>query len=652
MGGTESGGSGGIEQDVRSCLAELGSQGETLALEPRQTRVPEGAVVRSTTRSAALSRDGALTFDGVLGEGGMGVVHLATQTALGRKVAVKMLRPERRSPQNAAKLLREATITGALEHPNVTPVYDVRLGEDGMPRVVLKRIEGLRWSQLLANADLARRHLGEGDVLVEHLGILMQVCHAAHFAHARGIAHRDIKPENVMIGEFGEVYLLDWGIAVELDDTLPFKPSGLAGTPAYMAPEMLCMVPVTAHTDVYLLGSCLYELLNGRAPHAGATAEDLVRSVLYSEPRFDDDVPTELRAINERALARDPADRFATAEAFRLALADFIQHRDSRRLADKAASHLLALEQLVTTDGEQHARLLRTFGACRFGFREALGTWPDNVTARAGLARALSLMTEHEIARGNVDAAEALLDELSEIETPPARLLDEVERTRHLIEEEEARVAELERVGRMFDPETELRARWLVTTALALLGTVAPVATQRWVDPHSNDYATTFVHPAGFLLITLAIAWHKREAIAETAYNRWALALIIAACVGQLCVLGGGALMGLKVISATAMVALLWSMLAGMLAGAVDRRVWPVSLGFFGVFLAIATWVDDRRHANYLMSAGLFVTTVTVFITWRPKAEAERRASSDEASLSSKRLTSRRAARSVPRRGA
>ena len=157
---------------------------------------------------------------------------------------------------------------------------------------------------------------------------------------------------------------------------------------------------------------------------------------------------------------------------------------------------------------------------------------------------------------------------------------------------------------------------------------------------------------AGFLLITLAIAWHKREAIAETAYNRWALALIIAACVGQLCVLGGGALMGLKVISATAMVALLWSMLAGMLAGAVDRRVWPVSLGFFGVFLAIATWVDDRRHANYLMSAGLFVTTVTVFITWRPKAEAERRASSDEASLSSKRLTSRRAARSVPRRGA
>src|SRR6185503_14452978 len=138
----------------------------------------------------------------VIGQGGMGVVREAEQVSLGRTVAVKTVKPDQRSPEAAQDLLREAWVTGSLEHPNVVPVHHLGLDDEGMPAIVLKRVEGVEWSKLIRDAEDVKRRYGAADLLVWNLSILMQVLNAIRFAHSRGILHRDLKPSNVMVGDF------------------------------------------------------------------------------------------------------------------------------------------------------------------------------------------------------------------------------------------------------------------------------------------------------------------------------------------------------------------------------------------------------------------------------------------------------------------
>ena len=175
------------------------------------------------------------------------------------------------------RLLREAWVTGVLEHPNIVPVHDLVLDEQGMPRLVMKRIEGVEWGALIADEAQVRSRFGARRPLYWHLDVLRSVCNALEYAHSRGIIHRDIKPENVMVGGFGEVYVLDWGIALALDGRYGQRldktsdEERLAGTPRYAAPEMV--LPEAGgqgvHTDVYLLGATLFHAVVGRGPHQG-----------------------------------------------------------------------------------------------------------------------------------------------------------------------------------------------------------------------------------------------------------------------------------------------------------------------------------------------------------------------------------------------
>ncbi len=139
----------------------------------------------------------------VLGEGGMGIVFEAVQTSLERTVAVKTLRPHAGQPDDALQLLREGRVTGLLEHPNVVPVHTLGRDSDGRPLIVMKRIDGTPWSSSIAGVTVEERT--SAAFLREHLGVLLQVAGALHFAHTVGILHRDVKPDNVMIGAFGEV---------------------------------------------------------------------------------------------------------------------------------------------------------------------------------------------------------------------------------------------------------------------------------------------------------------------------------------------------------------------------------------------------------------------------------------------------------------
>jgi len=198
--------------------------------------------------------------DEELGRGAMGVVRSAQQVPLRRDVAVKTLLEDIVGADDRRQMLCEARVGGALEHPNVVPVYMLGGDETGAPVIVMRRIAGTPWSDLLADEALVRERQHVLDPLVWHLEVLTQVCNAVHYAHDKLILHRDLKPDNVMIGEFGEVYVLDWGLAVSLQEGNDLglahvsQIDSVAGTPAYMAPEAVAVLgdQIGVATDVYV----------------------------------------------------------------------------------------------------------------------------------------------------------------------------------------------------------------------------------------------------------------------------------------------------------------------------------------------------------------------------------------------------------------
>src|SRR5690606_25167282 len=224
----------------------------------------------------------------------------------------------------------------------------------------------------------------------------------------------DVKPSNIMVGSFGEVYLVDWGVALapgaSSDDA-----HEIVGTPAYMAPEMVYGDPgrVDARTDVYLLGATLHHVLTGRPRHKGASGPQALFAALVSAPvEYGEEVPEELAALANAATAADPSERPASAAAFRDRLADFLRHRSSRRMASAAEQRLDALRP---AEGEAPDPQIRatpeTFAVlseCRFALTQALAEWKDNERARRALRTTLLWMVEAELERRSADGARTI----------------------------------------------------------------------------------------------------------------------------------------------------------------------------------------------------------------------------------------------------
>jgi eukaryotic-like serine/threonine-protein kinase len=280
-----------------------------------------------------------------LGSGGMGTVYLAQDTDLGRKVAVKVMNISDSTGSLASRMIREARIVALLEHPSIVPIHDVGALADGRVYYAMKLVQGNRLDEFAAGAD------SPSDLL----RIFQKVCEAVAFAHARGVIHRDLKPENIMVGPFGEVLVMDWGVAKVLgeeridsperlradgdelraiDDadlvaTLPLassRESGdtssgmVIGTPAYMAPEQAMGKTelLDQRSDVYSLGAVLYFLLAGRVPFESPPAEDALEEPTRKRaprPRqINSRIPRAIEAVCLKAMSERRADRYASAE--------------------------------------------------------------------------------------------------------------------------------------------------------------------------------------------------------------------------------------------------------------------------------------------------------------------------------------------------
>ncbi|MCE9581793.1 MAG: protein kinase, partial [Planctomycetes bacterium] len=285
----------------------------------------------------------------VLGEGGMGTVYLARDTVLNRDVALKVLKPDVYSADFAERLADEAIVTGKLAHPGIVPVHQLGFDETWGPWYTMKLVQGRPLADVLEGLRDRRPRDEEAWPLPALLAVFARICEAIAFAHYNDVVHRDLKPGNIMLGEFGEVLVLDWGLARVLGEGRKRKETKLVapaeggltrdgvivGTPGYMSPEQAAGMGtlVGPPSDVYSLGTILYEMLTLQPPVDTSDPDEALRATLKGDitpvqkrgpGRF---APRALCQIVEKAMDGDPARRYPTARELARSIDEFLAGR-------------------------------------------------------------------------------------------------------------------------------------------------------------------------------------------------------------------------------------------------------------------------------------------------------------------------------------
>ena len=276
-------------------------------------------------------------------KGGAAILRTCKDHNLGRTVVMKTLHPHLANHDyQRARFLREARVTAQLQHPNTVPVYELGMDLEGNLYFTMKKIAGETLRDILERQIAGDRQAADTYNLDRLLGVLIQVCNALAYAHAHGVVHRDVKPENIQIGAFGEVMLLDWGVAKvwamseaeSADATMEHEQLTAVGqrpgTPLYMSPEQVRSGgQIDARTDIYSIGCVLYEVLSLKEPLRGKQVGETFNMIVEQVPvppgvRAPDRlIPDALATICMRALEKAPENRFQTMQDFIAALRQF-----------------------------------------------------------------------------------------------------------------------------------------------------------------------------------------------------------------------------------------------------------------------------------------------------------------------------------------
>jgi serine/threonine-protein kinase len=342
------------------------------------------------------------TTQAMLGQGGMGDVFAANDSRIGREVAMKMMRPHQSDSTGEAesRFLREARVQGQLEHPAIVPVYDLGVTPLGENYFTMRKVRGATLRDVIK--DLREKKPGSAVRYSPRklLSAFSNICLAIDYAHQRGIIHRDLKPANIMLGDFGEVYVIDWGLAKVIgggEDEAPKTAIGaMLGTAGYVAPEQARGSPVIdARADVYALGAILFEILTLEPLIPKTTRMEMVELALRGvdgrpsvrAPRRT--IPPELDAICVAATKVDPNERLSNARLIHEAIERHLDgDRDMELRRELAASHVNEAEELITKvlsggsgdEEEDRSRAMQRLG-------RVLALDPESTRAADGLAR-------------------------------------------------------------------------------------------------------------------------------------------------------------------------------------------------------------------------------------------------------------------------
>ncbi|MFN8613059.1 MAG: serine/threonine-protein kinase [Vulcanimicrobiota bacterium] len=262
-----------------------------------------------------------------VGTGAMAKVSKATDVSLGRQVAIKQPLNE----EDAERFWAEAQATGRLEHANIPPLYEAGRDEQGHPYLALKLVKGQTLGALIARLNEGEAELHERFRFLNRLAVFEKVCEAVDYAHQQAVFHRDIKPDNIMVGEFGEVFLLDWGLS-KMDGAPGSDLGGFSGTPAYCAPEIIRGAESSVLSEIYSLGSTLYEWMTLRPAYAGTDLVKVLNAVLKDRPveafrlshKHQDNVPIELSRVIMKAMSHRAEDRYQSVAELRGAVRDIL----------------------------------------------------------------------------------------------------------------------------------------------------------------------------------------------------------------------------------------------------------------------------------------------------------------------------------------
>jgi hypothetical protein len=359
------------------------------SVEPVQVdeQIPVGGanvVSPDAIRDEAIPTPESLRLFPELGRGGMGRIHPAVDRNLLRPVAMKRLAKELAvEPFYKDGFIAEAQMTGQLEHPNIVPVHELGVSPEGVPYFTMKLVQGIGF-----DAWLRARPPGSPERMTEGLEIFLKICDALAYAHDRGVIHRDLKPENIMVGSFGQVYVMDWGLARLTKAPAHHGPprqmdaKGSVGTPAFMAPEQAQGDPalMDERTDVFGLGAVLYKIVTGQLPYGRVSDGDQIVALAKAgktvpvEASIRRALPKRLVTIVNKAIAVKPSDRYPSV----VALAEEVRHfvRGGLHLPTKSFEE----GEIILREGEPgDAAYMITVGSCRAyrtvdGREETLGT--------------------------------------------------------------------------------------------------------------------------------------------------------------------------------------------------------------------------------------------------------------------------------------
>lgn len=463
-----------------------------------------------------------------IGQGGMGIVYRARQLSLERDVALKVLK---KTDDTAQALFRsEAHVTGRLEHANIIPVHFMSLDSRDHPQLGMKLIKGTAWSQSIHSKD-------SPESLRDHLKILIVVCNAVSYAHKHKILHRDIKPANVMIADFGQIYLVDWGLAVTVSESLARKTDILykdrvqspAGTPSYMAPELALGdgSRQDERVDVYLLGACLHELLTKTRRHSGRTVLETLRRAVDSEPYdYPSSVPKELAEIANKATAKDPEQRYQSADELRRALDGYLDHEQANKLIDKGLEltdqiqESILEEDAATLEGSIH----NLSKEAQFSFDNALELWSGAPRALNGLERLHSICLEYAVRREDLKWAQRCLGALRKAQDKHHQLVETLEQTLESRVHEHQRLKSAAQTLDWSELSRPLGNLFIIAGFLGMLGSIATNLIWQYELPQAHSWITAIWLAFAVLLGVLAfpLLWSNRgQVLALRMFGIW-----------------------------------------------------------------------------------------------------------------------------------